>query len=117
MHNGNNMRKHSVALCTAIPIGAVVNSSQVGRTGLYGESTFPFTIGFVQRDDTLDRNYIATDIGGWGQNGNQTVEGDDIFYWNYPDASDEESSAINYSHYETRWLDEMSRTRDMNPWL
>lgn len=101
----------------AVPIGAVVNSSQVGlgQTGLYGESTFPFTVGFVQRDDALDRNYIfATEIGGYGQSGNQTVEGSDIFYWNYPDTSDEESSAITYIQGDKVWLDGLHYT-DLNP--
>lgn len=84
----------------AIPIGAVVNSSQVpeGSTALYGVSTFPFTVGFVQKDTVNDKNYIfATEIGAYGQNNNQTVEGSDIFYWNFPDASGEESGGITYT--------------------
>lgn len=83
----------------AIPIGAVVNSSQVpeGSTALYAQSTFPFTIGFVQNDENSNNNYIfATEVGGLGQNYQVTTEGDDVFYWVTPDQSNEVASAIRY---------------------
>ena len=103
----------------AIPIGAVVNSSQVpeGSTALYGVSTFPFTVGFVQKDSVNDRNYIfATEVGTYGQNNNQTVEGSDIFYWNFPDASDEESSGITYTQGDIVWLNDLYYTDFANIW-
>lgn len=103
----------------AIPIGAVVNSSQVpeGSTALYGVSTFPFTVGFVQKDTVNDRNYIfATEVGTYGQNNNQTVEGSDIFYWNFPDASDEESSGITYTQGDIVWLNDLDYTDYANFW-
>lgn len=91
----------------AIPIGAVVNSSQVpdGSTALYGQSTFPYSVGFVCSDANLDRNYIfATEIGSYGLNNNQTNFGEDQFEWYYPDSTDSETSLIEYSGVDQRFL-------------
>lgn len=93
----------------SIPIGAVVNGSQVSgdSAGLYGISPFPYTVGFVQNDPTLDRNYIfATDVGSYGLLDNTVVDGDDVFQWQYPDESSTNTSSIIYSDVEENWLND-----------
>lgn len=74
----------------AIPIGAVVNSSQGSFLdfNLTANSTFPLTVGFsyVTRDTSTGagNTYVyATEIGGFGEEWNTTLYGVDTYTQNY----------------------------------
>lgn len=99
MRNKHKRARSIIAiLCTsivllyaiAIPIGAVVNSSQGGFLdfNLTANSTFPLTVGFsyVTRDTSTGagNTYVyATEIGGFGEEWNTTLYGADTYTQNY----------------------------------
>lgn len=79
-----------VGCALAIPLGAVVNSSQGGFLdfNLTANSTFPLTVGFsyVTRDPATGagNTYVyATEIGGFGEEWNTTLYGVDEYTQSY----------------------------------
>lgn len=96
-----------------VPIGAVVNSSQgtFKDFDLTAKSTFPLTVGFsyVTRDpDTgLGNTYVyATEVGGYGEEWNSTLFGQDTYTQTYVPAEGIEydlEGSLTYNFVERVW--------------
>jgi hypothetical protein len=100
----------------AVPIGAVVVSDEHGFKdfNLYAQSTFPLTVGFsyVTRDPStgVGKSYVyATDIGGFGEESNKTIFGNDTYTQNYTPIDGTTyklEGALEYNFLDTQFPDD-----------